>query len=39
MAYKMPSPKGGKHLRASAFHIPYSPSVNILTIIASACGL
>ena len=39
MAYKMPSPKGTKHIRASVFHMPYSPSAYVLTIIASVSGL
>ena len=39
MAYKMPSPKGAKHPRASAFYMPYSPSAYVLTIIASVRGL
>ena len=39
MAYKMLSPESVKHLRASAFYMPYSPSAYVLTIIASIRGL
>ena len=35
MAYKMHSPEGTKRPRASAFYIPYSPHVYVLTILAS----
>ena len=38
MTYKISSPEGVKHPRASVFYMSYCPSVHVLTSIASVAN-